>query len=631
MKLSSVIPGTSLLILILYSSIAYPQSKDNRIFDSSALKISEISTNSIHSDFGPSVVQDTLYFTSYNDKLFNKTDIKLKKKEFFDLYKARIDNQGNVIGKRQAIDEFTSRYNDGPVAWCQKTGELFVTQNYDDQTAKLRPFQKEFNRLKIIIANRINGRWEKVLDFPYNSTEYSVGHPAITASGDTLVFSSDKPGGFGKTDLYYSIRKDGKWENPVNLGPKINSAEKEEFPFITDQHLNGQFLIYSSEVGSGNGGFDLYYTRFPSDYSEIVHFDSPINGQSDDFAMTISTDAEYGYLTSNRPGTGSDDIYKFNFKRIKLQKRFRELYAFDNGNRHPIPGVRIVACDQQTYLTDASGKVSSIPCNENDCEVSASKIGYSEKSKALLACKMDNNVITRDTIWMDLITNKKIILHNIYYDFDKWDILPESAIELDQLVLLLKENPEMKVELSAHTDSRGTEKYNLKLSQLRAKAAIDFVISKGIDNKRITGVGYGKSQLINKCNENCTPTQHRENRRTELYIPGFLRGEPVKQEKGDYSSKKPASGYSPYREDHVSIDSKNVNGMKFYLILGSFKDRELANKLVSQLRSESFDATILGDAEFFRVAIRYDNLGQTKKALEGLKDKYPDCWITQGK
>ena len=630
MKLPSIIPGTSLLILILYSSIAYPQSKDNRIFDSSTLRISEISTNSIHSDFGPSVVQDTLYFTSYNDKLFEKTDNKLKKKEFFDLYKAKIDNQGNVIGKREVIDEFASRYNDGPVAWCSKTGELFVTQNYDDQTAKLRPFQKEINRLKIIIAKRINGRWEKVLDFPFNSTEYSVGHPAITASGDTLVFSSDKPGGFGKTDLYYSIRKDGKWENPVNLGSKINSAEKEEFPFITDQHLNGQFLIYSSTVGSGNGGFDLYYTRFPSDYSEIVHFDNPINGQSDDFAMTIPTDAEFGYLTSNRPGTGSDDIYKFNFKRIKLQKRFRELYAFDNGNRHPIPGVRIVACDQLTYLTDASGKVASFPCNEKDCEVSAAKIGYSEKSKALLACKMDNNVITRDTIWMDLITNKKIILHNIYYDFDKWNILPESAIELDQLVLLLKENPEMKVELSAHTDSRGTEKYNLKLSQLRAKAAIEFVISKGIDSKRITGVGYGKSQLINKCNENCTPTQHRENRRTELYIPGFLRGEPVKQEKGDYSSKKPASGYSPYQEDHASIDSKNTNGMKFYLILGSFKDRELANKLVSQLRAENFDATILGDAEFLRVAIRYDNLGQIKKALEELKDKYPDCWITQG-
>ena len=140
MKLLSVRYRLFLLILILYSSIAYPQVKDNRIFDNSTLKISKISTNSIHSDFGPAIVHDSLYFTSFNDKLVEKSDNKLKKMEYYDIYKAAIDQQGNVISKRDPLEEFTIRYNDGPVSWCSKTGELFVTQNYADQSAKLKSF-----------------------------------------------------------------------------------------------------------------------------------------------------------------------------------------------------------------------------------------------------------------------------------------------------------------------------------------------------------------------------------------------------------------------------------------------------------------------------------------------------------
>jgi outer membrane protein OmpA-like peptidoglycan-associated protein len=532
-----------LLVLVLFSSITYCQNKDNRIFNDSSLIISEISANSIHSDFGPSIVQDTLYFTTYNDKLSEKSDNKLKRKEYYDLYKAATDIQGNVTGKRDPIKEFITHYNDGPVSWCEKTGELFVTQNYADQSAQLKPFQKEINRLRIMIAKQVNGKWEKVVDFPYNNPEYSVGHPAITESGDTLVFSSDQPGGYGATDLYYSVRRNGAWEVPVNLGPQINTSEKEEFPFITDQHFNGRYLIFSSKGRIENGNFDLYYTRFPSDYSEIVRFKEPINSQFDDFAMTIPTDAEYGYLTTNRPGTGSDDIYKFTFKRFTLPikfftlpERFRELYVFDSNSRRPIPGASVASCDKQVYLTDVTGKVASLPCMQNGCKVIVSSIGYSEKAKVLTACKAGIKVITRDTIWMDIATNRKIVLRNIYYDFDKWNILPTAATELDRLVSLLKENPEMKVELSAHTDERGTSQYNFKLSQLRAKSAVDYIISKGINKTRITGKGYGESQLINKCGKNCTPVQHRENRRTEIYVPGFLRSEPVMQEDGDYSN-----------------------------------------------------------------------------------------------
>jgi len=525
------------LILILFSSGAYPQHQKNLMFNDSTLKISEISANSIHSDFGPSVVQDSLYFTSFNDKLSEKSDNKLRKKEYYDLYKTKIDNLGSAIGEREPIKEFATHYNDGPVSYCEKTGELFVTQNYADQTAKLRPFQKETNRLRIVVAKQMNGKWERVADFPFNNPEYSVGHPALTMSGDTLLFASDMPGGYGATDLYMSVRKDGKWNAPVNLGPKVNTSGKDEFPFVTGDSYSERFLIFASTGHNSKGGFDLYFKRLNDVKDEIHQFPEPVNSTYDDFAMTLPENVEFGFLTSNRPGTGSDDIYRVTFD--KFLSYWQEIFVFDATTVKPIPRAHVDLCNLKDGETDGDGKVSFLFEKNSVCKVTASALGYKENSKLLKIGKPIQGTILKDTIFLEIIVNEKVALSNIYYDFDKWDILPESATELDHLVSLMEENPEMKVELSAHTDERGTEKYNLKLSQLRAQAAVEYIISKGINKVRITGKGYGKSQLINKCNKDCTPVQHRENRRTEIFIPGFLRGEPVKQKVGDYSSGKP--------------------------------------------------------------------------------------------
>lgn len=648
-----------LLVLIFLSPVTYAQSKDNRIFNDSIIKISETNINSIHSDFGPTVIKDTLFFTTFNDSLIKNTDKKLRKKEFYDLYKSKIDKQGNTISNRQPLNEFITQFNDGPVSWCDKTGELFVTQNYLDESPKPK-LRNEINRLRIMIAKKINGHWQQVEDFPYNNPAYSVGHPAITESGDTLIFSSDKPGGFGQTDIYYSVRKNGKWEIPVNLGSRINTSGKEEFAFLTDQHLNGRFLIFASTGRFGNGGLDLYYTRFPIENSEIGHFESPINTPYDDFAMTIPTDAEFGYLTSNRPGTGDDDIYKFTFKRIiKPEEKFRELYVFDKSSLRPIPGVRIVSCDKQMYLTDTGGKVETLPRNGSNCEIVATTFGYPEQTKVLKPLATNSKAMSRDTIWMEMLRDQKIVLKNIYYDYDKWDILPESAKELDKLVAFMKENPEIFVLLSSHTDDRGTELYNLKLSQLRAQSAVDYIVSKGIDQSKITGTGFGKTQLINQCPDGqpCTPEQHRQNRRTEIFIPGHLKGEHVKQDKGDYANGKPdhSTAYSSLKEHGFDLEKgteagvkktearfkspdkeadlviKETNTMRYYLILASFPEKTSASKFSQQLQNEGFNASILNDSEPIRVGIGYNLLSQAKKSLEMFKGKYKTSWIYQNK
>ena len=418
-----LLPAFSLLIF--ESGIC--QKKEMRLFNDSVTKIAEIKTNTIRSDFGPAIVGDSLYFTTYSDKVLGESDTRLRANASYDLYRSDIDLRGNTLTPRVPIMEFYTKYHDGPVAWCKKTGELFVTQSDNVVAATAaKPFERQVIRLRIIIAKQLDGKWESIVNFPYNNPAYSVGHPAITESGDTLVFSSDIPGGYGETDLYCTIRKNGKWGMPFNLGANINTSGKEEFSFITDKNLGGTHLIFSSTGRFGFGGMDLYYTKFPNNNNDpIEHFNAPLNSEMDDFAMVIPTDAEFGYLTSNRPGTGNDDIYKFNFKRfpkpriIPKKSPFRELYVFNRHSLLPIMGSKVIYCDKQSYITYKGGKIGSLQNIEMDCDVLATKFGYPATKKSLIAKAINNGEIPRDTVWLNPIVGKKITLLNIYYDLDK--------------------------------------------------------------------------------------------------------------------------------------------------------------------------------------------------------------------
>ena len=523
-------------ILISFLTVNAQQSK-KELFDQSTVKMSEIKTNTIQSDFGPAVIDSFIYFTSYRDEVISKSDKELIKHEFYDLYNARINDSGDVIGTRYALEEFITRYHDGPVSWCAKTGELFITQsNYVDPDVFYKPFRNEDVKLRIVIAKRQNGYWTVTEEFPYNNPKFSVGHPAINQSGDTLIFASDMPGGYGETDLYYSVRKKNKWTQPVNLGSTINTSGKDEFPFITGNSYSGRYLIFASTGHGSTGGLDLFYKDMNKEESKVVHFQSPINGTFDDFGMNLPENVEYGYMTSNRPGTGSDDIYKLTFD--KYIDFLLEVFVLDAKSWKPIQGAKVDFCNIKSFITGSDGMVSQRFAKNSVCDVKASAFGYKDNHKLIHVGAPRQGTVLRDTIFLDLIVGEKIVLRNIYYDFDKWDILPESGVELDKLVALMKDNPEMKVELGSHTDERGSVPYNIKLSQKRAESAVNYIISKGIDQSKIKAIGYGKSQLIYKSSptHKCTPTEHRENRRTEIFIPGFIRGEHVKQVKGDYSN-----------------------------------------------------------------------------------------------
>ena len=448
------------------------------------------------------------------------------------------------------------------------------------------------------------------------------------------------------------------------------TSGKEEFPFIYQNHHGGSYLIFASNGRFGFGGLDLYYTKFPFHNDKIEHFDAPINTQFDDFGMVIPSNAGYGYITSNRPGTGNDDIYKFTFEKlsapIPVIKYYpvKVLYVFNRKTLGPISNSLIRACDKQEYLSDQGGKVDMATKQNGDCEVIASKTGYGEIHKILVAKILKKDEISRDTIWMEPAVKEKITLNNIYYDYSKWDILPDAAKELDLLISFMKENPELKVELNSHTDSRGNDFFNLDLSQRRAESAVNYVISHGISAARIKGTGYGETHLLNRCANgvNCTAQEHRQNRRTEIYIPEYGKAMDVVQTEGQYAGRKyevqppvtdkkiniistvesipnqerivgvyvkkpnigtPVAGDTPKTQIHPIVQS---NG-GCYLILRSFQTRASAEKYLREIVREIPETEVVGVSAPFRIGIKqssYQEAQETKKKFVG---KYSDCWI----
>ena len=600
------------ILIALLSVTGYSKPKKKGIFIPESVKMLTLSMNTTHSDFGPAIIGDSLYFTSFSDQAQSKTDQDLRKKEFYNLFSSKIDKQGNITGSRQVIREFMARYHDGPVSWCPATGELFITQsNYLEPGAVFKPFRKDYFNLRIVIAKKDSGEWKMVESFPYNNTGYSVGHPAVSSDGDTLIFSSNKPGGLGETDLYMSVRKKGQWGEPLNLGKRINTPGKDEFPFLSKDG----YLIFASNGRKGMGGLDLYYTKLSDPKGEIVHFESPINSPNDDFSMIIPPDSEYGYLTSDRPGgAGGDDIYKFTFDHYRDNRL--NLLVMDNKSRKPIQGAEVAFDDNMDFKTGNQGGLSRKIDEEMAYNVNVKAFGYTDRSKTIKTGEMKSGAMVQDTVWMDMMIKKSIALKNIYYDFDKWDILPESFEQLDKLTAFMVENPEIKVELSSHTDSRGTEIYNQDLSEKRAQSAVDYIIAKGISSDRIIAKGYGETMPITRCAQ-CTPEEYRMNRRTEFYISEYGKSQSVDQSgKGDYTteSNKPKS------------KGKNKD-TKYSVIIGSFTDLPNANKIVEQLKNDGFEAVVNSDSKIFKVSTGFKDKRSARKGLTKLKTKYPDAWI----
>jgi peptidoglycan-associated lipoprotein len=499
----------------------------------------EKTLNSSHSDWGTTVYQDKVVYSS--DRGNRKTDIKWKSRPFLKFDGAKVPDKqiygwtGNRYLRLYSFDSRTdsatlfplnagTEYHVGPASFTANGQEMYFTLTrvpHDLQYTKDKPGTIN---LEIYSSKKeaMSGKWSAPVPFKYNNVnEWSVGDPFITGDGKSLYFASTMPGGKGGTDLYVCFRDGaGEWDKPINLSV-INTSGDERSPYFD---ANNDFY-FSSDGYAGMGGLDIFKSANKSGtLGKPCNMGYPVNSPQDDFAYIATSDTS-GYLSSDRmDGMGNDDIYSFHKKISVLIFQLAGI-VYDKETHAPLTNALVSLSKKNgnrlKVETDENGAFKFNLAAASDYDLTAEKTAFrSDEAKVSTLNLQESTTLHQDLYLATIEIDKAIQLENIYYDFDKWNIRADAAIELDKLVKIMQDNPTIWIELGSHTDSRGNDAYNMTLSQKRAESAVQYIISRGISKNRIEAKGYGETKLLNRCANGvaCTIAEHQLNRRTEFKI-----------------------------------------------------------------------------------------------------------------
>lgn len=610
--------------------------------------------NSDVSDFSPVPFNHGLVFVSDRQKDYlNDAEFGWTERPYLSVFwvEEKGDDYTNFAKPKPFSPRINTIYHDGPVSFDDTNKVIYFTRVERSARGK-----DAINKLKLYKADLEKDKWKNIEPLPFNSDEYSVGHAAVSPDGKLLFFASDMPGGQGDMDIYMCEKQGEAWSEPKNLGPNVNTKNKEAFPTY-----NNGTLYFSSDGRGGYGGLDVYRTSVKDGIREVENLRSPINSGRDDFGMAFINEKE-GFFSSDREGgEGEDDIYRFkmldvventtsisgliefdklaadNVKlnlldendvviartttdengRFKFDKLMAEesyllhideedipedvkvyltnsngekvlvitelakgKYKFEALKPDELEAMPLIDEEDESLLTvRVSGQVyEKIPGDRgegmdvlvlnDDGEILARAttdkegrfvfkklspdeeylfkideqdeklniiilndegevLDYAErmkngrfKYKRIAADEEVLTLINEEDVVIKIRSNENFKISNIYYDYNSTSINPQAQKELDKLVTILKKNKHIGAELSSHTDARGSDEFNLELSQKRADKAVDYIISKGIDRSRIVAKGYGETKLVNKCANGveCTEEEHGKNRRTEFTV-----------------------------------------------------------------------------------------------------------------
>ncbi len=496
------------------------------------VNINNIAVNSEYSDFSPMFYQnDKMVFASAMDSsFFNTRRYKWNDQPFLDLYVAKLNEQSNEV--RDAVKfskKINTKYHEASVTFSPDQQTIYFTRN--NYGKKLKRDNKGVNNLKIYMSRKEGDSWTEAVELPFNSDDYSSGHPALSPDGSKLYFVSDMPGSMGKTDIFVvDVLGDGRFSEPRNLGPEINTERREMFPFISDEKL-----YFASDGHIGLGGLDIYEVAITEEgFSEVKNMGQPINSKRDDFSYIIKEETQKGFFASNRRGgKGDDDIYSF--KRILPEEPNENAIAgvvTEVITGEVMPKALVELLDENNVKlmeveTDADGSFVFEELDSNTRYVIRTKkdtffddeqmVSTEDNKRIEVEVKLqqlEERIVIEDGI-------RKLKIDMIYFDFDKFNIRKDAAEELDKLVEIMNSHPTMVIKVESHTDSRGKRAYNRYLSDKRAKSTREYLISKGIDPKRIeSAIGYGEERLLNECNGTvrCSSAKHQLNRRSEFII-----------------------------------------------------------------------------------------------------------------
>ncbi len=500
--------------------------------NSGRYKIEDAGVNSIYSDYGTALYSNEIVFASARDTgSLGQRKHKWTNQYFTNLYSANLGENMTPEEPQKFDKKINSKFHESTPAFTKDGKTMYFTRNNYLDGKKGKDANK-ITLIKIYKATLENDSWSKITELPFNSDNYSAAHPTLSPDGKTLYFASDMPGTIGQSDLFkVKLNDDGSYGIPENLGKTINTEGRETFPFVNDENE----IYFASDGHPGVGGLDVFVSNINANgtFSDVQNLGADINSPKDDFAYLIDTKSRRGFFTSNRDGgLGYDDIYKFlELRKITCQQiLFGEIT--DLVTAELLPDTKITLFDNQfntistTVSDDKAAYSFTVECGKT-YYVRAQKPEYTtrelkttigeENGKTYLPIALEN-AKCKVTIGDDL--GKCFNIKMIYFDLDKSNIRQEAAFDLEKILDVLNQNPTMKLDIRSHTDSRQTFKYNEALSDRRAKSTINWLIKNGVSADRLTGKGYGETQLVNKCSDDveCTEEEHQLNRRSEFII-----------------------------------------------------------------------------------------------------------------
>ncbi|MDI1306720.1 MAG: OmpA family protein [bacterium] len=476
--------------------------------------LEKININSEKSDFGAILYNNVLYFASArneNGKIYGWNN-----EPYLDLYQSNYKEENATYSEPTLISELNTVYHEGPLTMTKDGNTIyFSSESFKDKLFEKDKAKKiKYGQVSLYKAVKENDKWTAITALPFNSKSYSTGNPSIDKEGNFLYFASNMPGSIGGTDIWkVAINSDGSFGSPENLGNKINTVGDENFPFVTDDSV----LYFSSNGLTGFGGLDVFAVDLNKN-GIPNNVGNPVNTEKDDFAFTFNKEKNIGYLSSNRSGV--DHIYSA----VPVCKGQILAIVKNAKNNAVLADSRVIILDENntildTKISNEKGEVSY----EVDCQkpylLEVHKDGFITKSFPV--SKIEKGTVSIDAAIDPIevtVTEKEIILNPIYFEYNKSNITKQGAKELDKLVYVMSQNDKLVIYVKSHTDSRGSDEYNLDLSDRRANATIQYIISKGISADKISGKGFGESEPKVACGDNCTDDEHALNRRSEFMI-----------------------------------------------------------------------------------------------------------------
>lgn len=476
--------------------------------------VKSLDVSSDKSEFGAVLYDNSLYFTSARNGA--RKDYGWNDEPFLDIYKANYNEDGTITNA-STVNSLNSKYHDGPLTISADGNTVYFSSDSfrEKSFERDRKNKLKLGRNNLYSAVKDGDGWKNITSLPFNSKEYSTSNPSLSRDAKTLYFSSDMPGSIGGVDIWkVAVNPDGSFGTPENLGKKVNTEGNESFPFIADDNAT---LYFASSGKQGFGGLDIYKIDL-SKGTDAVNLGKPVNTEKDDFAFSFNTAKNLGFFSSNR--NGNDDI--FGATPICGVEVLTIVTDAKTGKVLANASVAIVDDKKNviaTEMSNAKGEVTyKVECDKA-FTIQAARDGYESNTFAVAKnkggqTKVDAALQPIETI----ITENEILLKPIYFEYNKSNITQEAAFELDKVVQVMKGNDKMIILAKSHTDNRGSDAYNMSLSDRRAKSTVQYVISKGIKASRISGKGFGETEPKVDCKENCTEEQHAQNRRSEFLI-----------------------------------------------------------------------------------------------------------------